>query len=65
MAMTSRLDKVYIESCCGDWCIFIGTWTGDKIRIAYFDMNTGGKTRAKTYAEKVRKFFKIKKKVGV
>ncbi len=61
--MTNRVIKVYVEKCCGTWCIYLETTTGDPLRIAYFGMYVGGKTRAKTYAEKVRKFFKIRKKV--
>lgn len=59
-SLTSQIDKVYVESCCGTWCVWVKEKYGsDTFRVARIDMSVkGSKAKATKFAKELDNFLK-------
>ena len=57
--LKNKIVDVYVESCCGTWCVYVKDFSGDTMRIANITMNydDGGKNESKAlaYAKLIKK----------
>ena len=56
----SKVYEVYVDNCCGTWCIYLRDIFGEKIKIAQIDIAYGSREEAEKYARKLNRIFKVK-----